>query len=411
MLSPLISPQLPVAAVLPTQRWHLGFPPAIEARYEADTGARRSRDLQLTGLVALAIYDLFLINDWLSRPEVLGLAVLWRLGVVTVYGLLVLALIRRGLPPRWREAAMASTTLVAMVGSCMIFRSTTSGTGIYDPFVFALIFLAGNIMFQLRFVAALLSSVAGLLVAAGFLFRPTALPDPAKPFAMGLLLATAVFTVVACFRLERAERHAYLLILREVTRSDVAVQAADTYAALSQTDALTQLANRRAFDLELPERWKEAARHGQSMAVLLIDIDHFKRFNDRFGHPAGDECLRRVAQLMREALREDDFIARIGGEEFAVLPRPDGRFPVAQLAERLRLRVERAGIPHDARDGQHVVSISLGLAVTGPAQPLQPAALIAAADSALYQAKHQGRNRCVMSEEGAATSRNVPARR
>lgn len=396
MPSPPTSQELPGAEVLPAQRWHLGFPAAIEARYEADTGVRRSHDLQLAGLVALAIYDLFLINDWLSRPEVLGLALLWRLGIVSVYGLLVLALIRRGLPPFWREAAMASTTVVAMWGSCMIFHSTTSGSGVYDPFVFSLIFLAGNIVFQLRFVAALLSSVAGLLVAAGFLFGPTALPDPARPFAMGLLLATAIFTALACFRLERAERQAYLLVLREVTRSEVAVRAAGTYAALSQTDALTQLANRRAFDLELPQRWSEAARQSQSMAALLIDIDHFKRFNDRFGHPAGDECLRRVAQLMREALREDDFIARIGGEEFAVLPRPGSKFPVAELAERLRSQVELAGIGHDGQAGQHVVTISLGLAVTSPAQQLQPAALIAAADSALYTAKHQGRNRCVV---------------
>jgi diguanylate cyclase (GGDEF)-like protein len=399
MPSPPTSPNLPGADVLPTQRWHLSFPAAIEARYEADTGARRSRDLQLAGLVALAVYDLFLVNDWLSRPEVLGLAVLWRLGVVTVYGLLVLALIRRGLPPRWREAAMASTTVVAMLGACMIFRATASGSGVYDPFVFSLIFLAGNIMFQLRFVAAVLSSLAGLAVAASFLFGPSALPDPARPFAMGLMLATVTFTAVACFRLERAERQAYLLILREVTRSEVAVQAAGTYAALSQTDALTELANRRAFDLELPQRWTEAARHGESMAVLLIDIDHFKRFNDRYGHPAGDECLRQVAQIMRAALRDGDFIARIGGEEFAVLPGPGSKLPAAQLAERLRLQVERAGIAHDAQGGQHVVSISLGLAVTGPAQPLQPDALIAAADSALYQAKDRGRNRCVLSED------------
>jgi diguanylate cyclase (GGDEF)-like protein len=388
-------PELPDAEALPMQRWRLGFPAAVEARYERDTGARRSRDLQVAGLAALAIYDLFLVNDGLSRPEVFGLAVLWRLAVVSVYGLTVLTMIRRGMAPRWRETAMASTTVVAMWGSCMIYRATTSSSGVYDPFLFSLIFLAGNIVFQLRFVAALVSSCAGLVIAAGFLYGPGALPDTGKPFAMGLMLATLAFTVLACYRLERAERQAYLLISREATRSNVARQDAGRFATLSQTDALTQLANRRAFDLELPRRWHEAARLGQSLAALLIDIDHFKRFNDRFGHPAGDTCLRRVAQLMREALREEDFIARIGGEEFAVLLQPSTEVTASQLAERLRLAVEQGGACQDDLARQQGVSISLGLALTGPPQLLSPAALIEAADAALYEAKRQGRNRCV----------------
>jgi diguanylate cyclase (GGDEF)-like protein len=308
----------------------------------------------------------------------------------------VLALVRRGLPPHWREAAMGSTTVVAMWGSCMIFRATTSGSGVYDPFVFGLIFVTGNVVFQLRFVTALVSSVLALLVALAFLFGPSGLPASARPFALGLLLATAAFTLLSCYRLERAERRAYLLMLREATRSEVALQAAGRFATLSETDALTQLGNRRAFDLELPRRWNEAATHGQSMAALMIDIDHFKRFNDRFGHPAGDDCLRRVAQLMREVLRDEDFIARIGGEEFAVLLQPSSEVAAAHLAERLRRHVELAGIPHDGQMGQRVVSISLGGALSSPLRRVSPEALIAAADAALYTAKRQGRNRCVL---------------
>ena len=389
---------------LPRPSWHLGFPAAVEARFEADTGAARSRELLTSGLVAMAIYDAFLINDAFTRPEVMAVAVWWRLGVVSVFGLAVLALIRRGLPPLWREAAMASTTLVALFGACMIFRATTSPAGAFDPFMFSLVLLAGNIVFRLRFVTALVASVLQIGMVAAFLAGPSVMPDVARPFVMSLMLATGIFTVLACHRLERAERRAYLLVLRESTRSQVALQAAGRYATLSQTDALTQLPNRRAFDEALPQRWDEAARQGQPMAALLVDIDHFKRFNDRFGHPAGDDCLRRVAQLMRQALRDDDFIARIGGEEFAVLLRPGTEAMAEQLAERIRRQVVDAQIPHDGGDGQPVVSVSLGLAVTGPLSspssqsPLSPqssAALIEAADAALYAAKRQGRNRCV----------------
>lgn len=377
-------------------KWHLGFPPAIETRYEADTGAQRSRELQIAGLLAIAVYDSFLINDWISRPEVWMNAMFWRLGIVTVYGLAALILIERNLPAQWREATMASTAVVAMWASCEIFHATTSAAGAYDPFLFSLVFLAGNIVFQLRFVMALLSSALGLLVATAFLMAPSIMPAMARPFALGLLLGTAVFTVMAAYRLERSERQNYLLILREANRSEVARQAADRFATLSQTDALTHLANRRAFDMELPQRWAHANTNGENMTVILIDIDHFKRYNDHFGHPAGDICLQQVAKALREGLRESDFIARIGGEEFAVLFHGGSCDDAMQLAERLRLNIASAAIPHDRQHGQLVVTISVGLAITAPPCSLPPNELVAAADTALYSAKHSGRNRYVV---------------
>ncbi len=401
MSTPTPSLTAPLVDLGSPRTWHLGFAPDIEARYEADTGRQRSRDLLLAGLVALCVYDLFLVNDWLVRPEVLGVAVFWRLGVVSVYGVLMLALIHRGLPPRWREAAMGSTIVVAMWGSSMIFRATASDVGVYDPFMFSLVFLAGNIVFQLRFVVALSSSAAALLVAAVHLLSPGAMPGTAKPFALALLLATLIFTVLACYRLERSERHAYLLILRETNRSQAAMLTAGQMATLSQTDALTQLANRRAFDLELPRRLDEALRTGQPLAMLVIDIDHFKRYNDHYGHPAGDACLRRVAAVMRDALREQDFIARIGGEEFAVLLSPGNPATARQLADRLLQQVEQAAIANEGLPGRQVVTISLGLAVTAPPQAGEPASLMAAADAALYDAKRQGRNRWVMAPNAA----------
>jgi diguanylate cyclase (GGDEF)-like protein len=272
--------------------------------------------------------------------------------------------------------------------------------------MFSLIFLAGNIVFQLRFVVALTSSLACFVLTAAYMLTSSSLPAAALPFVLGLLAATAVFTLVARYQLERAERRAYLLVRYESTRSEVAMQAAGRYATLSQTDALTQLANRRAFDQVLPQRWQDAMQDGRPLAALLVDIDHFKRFNDRYGHPAGDACLRQVALLLREALREDDFIARIGGEEFAVLLRPGSEAVALQLAERMRRQVEAAAIPHDGQEGQEVVTISLGLGVTGPPQPLPPDALIAAADAALYRAKREGRNRCV--KQGDALLQATP---
>ncbi|MEK8044809.1 GGDEF domain-containing protein [Ideonella margarita] len=377
------------------ERWHLRFPPSLEARFEANTAAQRSRDLQAAGLLALGIFDSLLLNDWISRPEVLLLACWWRLGVATPYALLVLALVRRGLPRVWREGAIGSLLILALVAGCKLFQQTTSPDGIYDIFLFSLIFLAGNVVFQLRFACALGSSMIGLLVAAFYLFGPDTQPHHAKTYAMGLMVATALFTALACYRLERAERRNYLHVLREITRSDMALQAASRYAALADTDALTDLANRRAFDQELPRRWAHAANNGLGMAALLIDIDHFKQFNDLHGHAAGDDCLRRVACAMRIAVRDNDHLARIGGEEFAVLLQPATVSSATRLAQRLRAAVVTAGITHNGLAGQPLVTISVGFVVTGPPMLLAPDALMDAADRALYEAKRQGRNRCV----------------
>lgn len=372
--------------------WDLRFSPAVEARFEADSGRRRARDLVVAGLVALLVYDLFLINDYSTRPEVLSIALFWRVAVMSGYGLAVLAAVRRGLPPALREFAMASTMVVAMGAAGMIFLATESPAREYDPFAFSLVFLAGNIAFPLRFVPAVLSSLIGVATAMGFVFAAPFLPTEARPWVVSLLLGAAVFTVLACYRIEQGTRRAYLLVLREELRSAAAVRAADEYAALSYTDPLTQIPNRRAFDRALSARWLAAAEHDEPVALLLVDIDHFKRFNDRYGHPAGDACLQRVAAALRDAVRVEDLVARMGGEEFgAVLI--DGSLEAAELAaERLRRAVQDLSILHDGVDGQAVVTVSVGVGLATPSIGGGFALLVKAADEALYTAKRRGRN-------------------
>jgi len=178
--------------------------------------------------------------------------------------------------------------------------------------------------------------------------------------------------------------------------NDRLAQLNQELSVLSRTDALTGLANRRAFDQRLAEEMSRAERHHVPLALLVIDVDHFKAYNDLYGHPAGDACLRQVANVLREcAARPSDLVARLGGEEFAVLLPHQGSADAMQVAEHCLRAVESAAIAHAGSPVAPHVTVSVGVVASSrPAQ--EGAALLAAADAALYRAKRQGRRRVVL---------------
>jgi two-component system, chemotaxis family, response regulator WspR len=169
---------------------------------------------------------------------------------------------------------------------------------------------------------------------------------------------------------------------------------------LSAVDGLTGLANRRRFDEALSHEWQRARRNASSLGVILVDVDHFKKYNDHYGHLQGDDCLRKVATAMGSAIkRPADLVARYGGEEFVVLvPETDGN-GLAHVAEHIRLAVENLQLPHAGSDVFPFVTISLGSMVTLPKTECGQLELLTFADQALYQSKRGGRNRHTMWKE------------
>lgn len=166
--------------------------------------------------------------------------------------------------------------------------------------------------------------------------------------------------------------------------------------ALSTSDGLTGIANRRRFDAIYANEWMRALRVRQPLAVLMLDVDLFKNFNDYYGHQAGDECLRSIANVLRVGCRRSsDLAARYGGEEFVIVAANTDAANALQLAEELRQSVEQLGIDH-ARSPHGRVTVSLGVAVMVPDEGQAPELLIHLADDALYSAKDQGRNRTVL---------------
>ncbi len=168
----------------------------------------------------------------------------------------------------------------------------------------------------------------------------------------------------------------------------------DHFELQSRIDALTGIANRRSFEEFLAEAWPVAAESGSPVSAILVDIDHFKAYNDHYGHQGGDETLRRVAAALQEVRRGSrDLIARYGGEEFVcVLPESD-LAAARVVAERLRAAVENLAIPHACSSAADRVTLSLGVASCLAGEVAEPSALLEAADRALYRSKADGRNR------------------
>ena len=168
----------------------------------------------------------------------------------------------------------------------------------------------------------------------------------------------------------------------------------------SATDGLTGIANRRKFDDTLAVEWQRAARSGTPLSLLMVDIDHFKRFNDHYGHVAGDECLRQVTEILATCVRRaGELLARYGGEEFVLLLPGADLAHAEDLARRCLQRMDRRAIPHAASASGSVVTLSIGVAQVFPDASQTADSLVNAADTAMYRAKMDGRARYVVATE------------
>ncbi len=200
-------------------------------------------------------------------------------------------------------------------------------------------------------------------------------------------------TTINAIRNERGEITQYCGIFSDVTEQ---MKLEATLRMLSSTDGLTGLANRRTFDDTMQREWRRAQRGNYPMAVIMADIDHFKKFNDTYGHLEGDECLKKVATALKNAVRRaGDLAARYGGEEFVLLMPMTTVNEATQIAEDIRTSVESMKIRHEKSRVNDFVTLSLGAAALLPQQGMSAEDLIKEADKAMYQAKEMGRNRAI----------------
>jgi diguanylate cyclase (GGDEF)-like protein len=239
----------------------------------------------------------------------------------------------------------------------------------------------------LRFRTALL---AVALTVTAFAVSATAFGLEAPIFLRTavFLLFTATACAIAARHVERWSRTSFL--------------ESHLIEELAQHDTLTGLKNRRVFDEHLDRLWQRATAASRRLTILMIDIDHFKAYNDRYGHQAGDRALRRVAQALQAlVVKPLDVLARYGGEELAVIVCDVDRSQAEALAEKMRRAVNELAIEHRGSRSGGVVTVSVGVAVVLPSDDRHCRGALQLADQALYDAKVQGRNRVVVRDDAA----------
>src|SRR5450830_20170 len=240
--------------------------------------------------------------------------------------------------------------------------------------------------------------------------------DQLRQATLMLRLAAVVLLLWAGWRYSRrlqAELAEQVRLRAEVTAANEALEekvrlrTAELQAAnsqletLSTTDGLTGLANRRRFDKYWAEEWQRALRQATPLAVIMMDVDHFKTYNDHYGHQQGDECLRRVGEVLRATVRRaGELAARYGGEEFVVVMPGASLTQAQETAESILAAIRAEQMPHASSPVASVVTISLGVAAGTPSTAGNRERLLKEADVALYDAKHQGRNRVALSLPG-----------
>jgi diguanylate cyclase (GGDEF)-like protein len=225
-------------------------------------------------------------------------------------------------------------------------------------------------------------------------------------FGACALLLVGFFMLTYYFVLRRLEYTAKIGLPGEISYSSdinmadenatkqVLVKANQALHRLAHVDALTGLSNRRAFDFSLAREWQKASKYHEPVSLIMIDVDCFKAFNDRYGHKAGDECLQQIAQALRKEVRRmSDVVARYGGEEFALILPNTPLHDATKIAHNLRQRVFDLQISHQDSHVIDVVTISCGVACIWPYHGYSVDDLLHLADQALYKAKHLGRNR------------------
>jgi diguanylate cyclase (GGDEF)-like protein len=387
----------------PGGRWLAwrGFAPDMERTFRSQATKKGLRAIVLSGGPGILVFNLFLAVDLLMVPDVIPLAALMRLCVFTPVMLLAMWLagpLRRRLlavlSTTASDALLATALLVASVCLGVILSQSQSELRVFYNAGFMVIIMYGTVVQRMRMNWTLGTLLGVYLINVASM---ATLPDAGSRSFWGVVLLTSgtlIMTLRASHALENEARVRFWHSWRSRVLRQALERARRQLEIMTHEDPLTGLHNRRHFLGDLERCWQRLAHGNGELAILMVDVDHFKQYNDHLGHPAGDQCLIKVANAMQACLRgPEDMLARYGGEEFIAALPGAGPDAAQAAAERLRQAVEALGLGHATSPTSHAVTVSIGVACARIDASSTIEAMIAGADTALYEAKRAGRNR------------------
>ncbi len=362
-------------------RW-MSFHGSLEREFQLFYTEGHLGRVRLACYLAIALFAAFVVIDMATLPaEVSKSTASIRLGLVIPAFIITLLISYRPSLRRFLSDAVFGAAIITGLGTTAVIGAALR-LGVQIPYegillVALFIYLIACLQWWRAIVANMITLVAFIVVV--LLLQP----DPqARLYQIVFMCAANLVGAYGGYFLEYSARTMFLVnnLLNE----------------LAEIDGLTGLSNRRTLNLHLERIWKQAIREKEDVAIAMIDIDHFKKYNDRYGHAQGDAALRAVADVISHyARRPLDITARYGGEEFAVVWFHPSARELPRMAEILTTAVANLGLPHaDSEYGK--VTISVGVALMAPSAGQSSAEALRLADQALYKAKEQGRNRVVV---------------
>lgn len=369
----------------------------LRALYVSQNDAIRRRCGRHGLWMGVAVYLAFAVPDSWLIPDVAAVTIIARFAVavlsLAVFELLSFLKAKTG----WLDLACASALVLGYIGWLVPAIATHHVASMSYYMIFGAIFMMGaNLFFSFPFRLSIIASSAVLCVFFIVLygFFPS---NPSYRIAFGTFyISCFIFTSFVNWRLNVERFHVFLNALEARHQHWEASERGKALLRLSNTDYLTGIDNRRAMDRRLDEYWSAWQDEGRNFAVILIDVDFFKRFNDHYGHQEGDRCLTVVATTLQRLVdRHNGIIGRYGGEEFIVIMPLHTQSEAVDIAEKIRREVEGLAIRHDERpDDVEIVTVSAGIALTREQSGAKVERIVREADLALYSAKAGGRN-CV----------------
>ncbi|MCO6186931.1 diguanylate cyclase [Rhizobium sp. L1K21] len=374
-------------------RLRFGMP--LEALYQSGQNTARNRQSAIAGFLVFIIYEVIVaalvLGGGIKPDMVFSYFVLTHLAfslpTLTFSVLASFNLMNSVTRELFISAVYLSLCSIPLAYNLYLTPDQALGTYFSD----VLVIIGCNIAMPLSFRYAAVTTTVGAAILSIALFHNLADNHVLAASMAETFVAAAVLTLIANYRAERSDRRNYLHVLRESILNQMMNEKNRQLEALSLTDPLTGLANRRKFDEALRDALEHAAQTKTPVSLLMFDLDHFKAYNDHYGHPAGDACLKTVSSHLA-LYAQNGTLARMGGEEFALVLPETASGEASSIAELLRREVQALAIPHHGRGETAVVTMSVGVATAETPDALNATRLMQRADNALYKGKRKGRN-------------------